>query len=128
MIPAVNEADATWYFSTVMIWSDTEISTAIVALSLPALKSLFATILKSGSTNDNSTPSHDVNLRTIGSGGPPAFQGARYQPSVSRCTKGDNESEEGLWRDEMDQTQIAVKKAYHVNVRDIDEVSQHRTY
>ncbi|KAJ5200426.1 ATPase P-type K/Mg/Cd/Cu/Zn/Na/Ca/Na/H-transporter [Penicillium cf. griseofulvum] len=33
--------DTTWYFFVVMVWSATKISSAIIALSLPALRALF---------------------------------------------------------------------------------------
>ncbi|OQE33027.1 hypothetical protein PENFLA_c001G07266 [Penicillium flavigenum] len=43
MIVALQHPDeATWCFSVVMVWSTTEISTATIALSLPALRALFA--------------------------------------------------------------------------------------
>ncbi|KAJ6184183.1 hypothetical protein N7519_005484 [Penicillium mononematosum] len=46
--------DATWYFSVVMVWSTTEISNAIIALSLPALRALFAVWSKNRSTMHHS--------------------------------------------------------------------------
>ncbi|KAL1954750.1 hypothetical protein VTO42DRAFT_750 [Malbranchea cinnamomea] len=50
--------DATWYFSVVMVWSCTEISTAIIALSLPAMKALFGTLLKSDHATASQSGSH----------------------------------------------------------------------
>lgn len=48
--------DATWYFSVVMTWSCTEISTAIIALSLPALRAFFWFLRNTGrSTRDQNT-------------------------------------------------------------------------
>jgi hypothetical protein len=44
--------DATWYFPGVMIWSATEISAAIIALSLPALRALFGVWNRNRSMNE----------------------------------------------------------------------------
>ncbi|KAJ5952620.1 uncharacterized protein N7479_011033 [Penicillium vulpinum] len=47
--------DATWYFSVVMAWSTAEISAAIIALSLPALRALFGFWNRNRSTNHSSS-------------------------------------------------------------------------
>ncbi|RDW64420.1 uncharacterized protein DSM5745_09831 [Aspergillus mulundensis] len=68
MIVAVdNEADATWYFSPVVAWTCAEVSAAIVALSLPALRSIFG-FFKERSTRDqsNSYPHASSGSRGIG--------------------------------------------------------------
>ncbi|KAL4899070.1 hypothetical protein BDW74DRAFT_189542 [Aspergillus multicolor] len=55
MIVAVeHEDDATWYFSPVVAWTCAEVSAAIVALSLPALRSIFGFLKEHRSTRDQS--------------------------------------------------------------------------
>ncbi|RAK96824.1 uncharacterized protein BO80DRAFT_448986 [Aspergillus ibericus CBS 121593] len=69
MIPAINETDATWYFSVVMVWSDTEVSTAIIALSLPALKGLVGAVAgstrKATSQEQSGSNGHELNLENV---------------------------------------------------------------
>lgn len=40
MIPVIYKADVTWYLPDTLSWATIEISAAIIALSLPALKNL----------------------------------------------------------------------------------------
>lgn len=67
MIVALDhQSDATWYFSVVMVWSCTEISVAIIALSLPGLRALFGFLREKGRSNleqDSSDISGSGNLR-----------------------------------------------------------------
>lgn len=53
MIPGVREVDATWYYATIAAWSSAEVCTAVIALSVPALKPLLGHWLRSGSTADS---------------------------------------------------------------------------
>lgn len=70
MIPATTKEDATWYFSVVMVWSDAEVSSAIIALSLPALKGLYTLLSKGGSRNRTSPGnSNSLSLKPFGSSG-----------------------------------------------------------
>ncbi|OQE44232.1 hypothetical protein PENCOP_c002G07565 [Penicillium coprophilum] len=64
MIVAIQHPkDPTWYFSVVMVWSTTEISAAIIALSLPALRALFGVLSRNRSTMNHSDSDE---TRTIG--------------------------------------------------------------
>jgi hypothetical protein len=120
MIPAIEDADATWYFSVVMVWSDTEVSTAIIALSLPALKGLFGGIRnkRKGSSQDGvyGSLTEDSHKMQHLSHFQPGSDGVRHlgdeQPDVgiyegepstkhiisSEVAVHDNDSDEVLWR------------------------------
>lgn len=97
MVAAIRHPqDATWYFSVVMVWSCTEISTAIIALSLPALRSLFVKVRQNRSTAaKDSSNSESVGLQSIRSRStkPPIFEG----PGVYRSTVDVGSSQERLW-------------------------------
>ncbi|EED11730.1 conserved hypothetical protein [Talaromyces stipitatus ATCC 10500] len=110
MIPAIEDSDATWYFSVVMVWSDTEVSTAIIALSLPALKGLF-----SGMRNKRKALSEDGRYGTLTEdrkmenfnrfrheGNQPSdFYGGRTSERDSSGVVGNNPSDEALWREDI---------------------------
>ena len=123
MIPAITKEDATWYFSVVMVWSDTEISTAIIALSLPALKGLFG--LKFGGRSLPGSNVIDgsghVSLKQLRSSGVRPnverriFEGSNTRPNQASVTMGDNTSEEILWTGKEDDG-IHVKKNVRVEI------------
>ncbi|PYH94299.1 hypothetical protein BO71DRAFT_430136 [Aspergillus ellipticus CBS 707.79] len=126
MIPAIKQADATWYFSVVMVWSDTEVSTAIIALSLPALKGLVGAVAgsthKGSSHAESHSGSHDLQLHTVSPKESHLFQGKHpYQRSEiypsDVYARSDGESEEALWVDE-DSRAIHVQNTVRVSVSD----------
>jgi hypothetical protein len=41
MLPAVNGTDPFWHYANIIAWSAAEVSSAVVALSMPALKPIF---------------------------------------------------------------------------------------
>ncbi|RMZ75554.1 hypothetical protein DV737_g5229, partial [Chaetothyriales sp. CBS 132003] len=124
MVPAVTQEDATWYFSVVMVWSDAEISSAIIALSLPALKGLFSA-LKDG-TKSSSNPADDksVRMKPLGSDSNKIYAGRHHHPTTSSASRGDNTSSEVLWTD-ADGGDINVKTTVQVYV---DEEHQRGTH
>lgn len=63
IVSVQNDHDTTWFFSPVIAWTCTEISAAIIALSLPALRAIFGFLKKKRSTGDCSNGT--------GHGGPP---------------------------------------------------------
>ncbi|KAL4986733.1 hypothetical protein BDW68DRAFT_162676 [Aspergillus falconensis] len=68
IVSVQHEADATWYFSPVVAWTCAEISAAIIALSLPALRAIFGFLKEHRSTRDqsNSYPRSGSGLKGIG--------------------------------------------------------------
>ncbi|KAL6229626.1 hypothetical protein BDW75DRAFT_249463 [Aspergillus navahoensis] len=68
IVSVQHEADATWYFSPVVAWTCAEISAAIIALSLPALRAIFAFLKGHRSTRDqsNSYPRSGSGSKGIG--------------------------------------------------------------
>ncbi|KAL3460107.1 hypothetical protein BJX64DRAFT_290592 [Aspergillus heterothallicus] len=52
LVSIYNESDATWYFSPVIAWTCAEVSAAIIALSLPALRAIFGFVKEHRSTRD----------------------------------------------------------------------------
>ncbi|KAL4866832.1 hypothetical protein BDV12DRAFT_210289 [Aspergillus spectabilis] len=53
IISIQHPTDATWYFSPVIAWTCAEISAAIIALSLPALRAIFGFLKEQRSTRDH---------------------------------------------------------------------------
>ncbi|PLB48623.1 hypothetical protein P170DRAFT_356798 [Aspergillus steynii IBT 23096] len=92
--------DITWYISVVMIWTSAEVSTAIVALSLPALKGMCGSLQARSFEIEQSDSQHDNNFPL----GPVGSQTRHEAPtgSDSHC-KGvsslsrENTSQERLW-------------------------------
>jgi hypothetical protein len=66
LVSIYNEADATWYFSPVIAWTCAEVSAAIIALSLPALRAIFGFLKENRSTRDQNSNSNGY---SHGSGG-----------------------------------------------------------
>ncbi|KAL2817511.1 hypothetical protein BDW59DRAFT_165919 [Aspergillus cavernicola] len=120
MLPVVNDpSDATWHFAVVLAWSSAEISAAIIALSLPALKALFGSTFskeKSSSNNSNSNP----NSRSNGASDVPMdrIPKGRIYGDVKAYSNsvrgGRNTSEEVLWVTSTDEDSIEVKRTVRV--------------
>ncbi|KAL2794546.1 hypothetical protein BJX66DRAFT_337697 [Aspergillus keveii] len=66
LVSIYNESDATWYFSPVIAWTCAEVSAAIIALSLPALRAIFGFLKEHRSTRDQNSNSNGY---SHGSGG-----------------------------------------------------------
>ncbi|KAI2732133.1 hypothetical protein CBS147332_1272 [Penicillium roqueforti] len=92
--------DATWYFSVVMVWSATEISAAIIALSLPALRAFFGVLSRNRSTMHHSDSD---NIGTIGlesiplSAREPISDGHDVHETTIDVDWGTSPSQETLW-------------------------------
>ncbi|OOF99322.1 hypothetical protein ASPCADRAFT_160022 [Aspergillus carbonarius ITEM 5010] len=122
MIPAINETDATWYFSVVMVWSDTEVSTAIIALSLPALKGLVGAVAgstrKGTSREQSGSNGRDLHLGDVHlERAQDMFPGPDHYPNDARASIGDNASQDPIWVDESSGG-IHVKNSIRVSVSD----------
>ncbi|KAL5343251.1 hypothetical protein BJX70DRAFT_394251 [Aspergillus crustosus] len=130
MLPVVNDpTDATWHFSVVLAWSSGEISAAIIALSLPALKALFGSTLKekSSSKNSNSNSNSSSNPRSRRTGADDNVP-LKPIPSVKARVYGDikgfsnsvrggrTASEEVLWVTSTDEDSIQVERSVRVTV------------
>ncbi|KAE8148708.1 hypothetical protein BDV25DRAFT_12616 [Aspergillus avenaceus] len=120
MIPVIREPDATWYFSVVMVWSDTEISTAIIALSLPALKGLVGAVADStrkGSSQEQDSSGHrELPLQLVHpEHSRLIYQGPDSCSNNAGASIGDRGSEEVLWR-ESESRQIHIKDTVDVSV------------
>ncbi|KAL3459341.1 hypothetical protein BJX64DRAFT_291318 [Aspergillus heterothallicus] len=130
MLPVVNKPlDATWYFSVVLAWSSAEISAAIVALSLPALKALFGSALKDKSSSNNSDPTSNSNSnggsRSHGAGSDVAMNRLAGKPgrvygdvkAYSHSVRGGRSpSEEALWMTTTDDESIQVERTVRVTI------------
>jgi hypothetical protein len=122
MVPATEQTDVTWYYSIVLIWSEAEVTMAIVALSLPALKSFFTYFYRTYSTTyskSSKSASRDVNLRTIGSGGADGiYRGPRRYDGAAEIGRGgdDDDSERSLVENSAT---IAVKHTVDIDVNHI---------
>lgn len=100
MLPAVRVADATWYYALIAAWSSAEVSTAVIALSVPALKLLVEHWMRTGTmvdstgySNFDTTTARSKNvsyeLKSFGSAKPSG-------PGRGR-TSSQSLSEENLW-------------------------------
>jgi hypothetical protein len=127
MLPVVNDPnDATWHFSVVLAWSSGEISAAIIALSLPALKGLFGLTLKEKSPSNNSNPrsksngdSDAVPMKPV-----PAVKGRVYGDvkGYSNTVRGGRtDSEEVLWLTSTDDNSIQVERSVRVTIAGLNE-------
>ncbi|KAL2846405.1 hypothetical protein BJY01DRAFT_247311 [Aspergillus pseudoustus] len=130
MLPVVNKPnDATWYFSVVLAWSSAEISAAIIALSLPALKALFGSALKDKSS------SNDSNSNSNSNGGSRSQGANNSDVPLNRVTNktgrvygdvkgyshsvrgGRSASEEVLWATSTDDESIQVQRTVRVTYK-----------
>ncbi|KAL4882267.1 hypothetical protein BJY04DRAFT_51037 [Aspergillus karnatakaensis] len=114
-----NQDDITWYFSVVLTWSCAEIATAIVALSLPALKGLFNKLSSTyRSTVDNSGSNTQDNYQlksNASSARRRIFEGPNASPNDAHIASNRNNSEEQLWDGKGDN--IRVVDTVEVNVQ-----------
>ncbi|KAL4944307.1 hypothetical protein BDV06DRAFT_233621 [Aspergillus oleicola] len=68
IVSVQNATDATWFFSPVIAWTCAEISAAIIALSLPALRAIFGFLKEQRSTRDASASYSNSNSNGTGIG------------------------------------------------------------
>ncbi|KAL4887260.1 hypothetical protein BJY04DRAFT_212304 [Aspergillus karnatakaensis] len=133
MLPVVNDPlDATWHFSVVLAWSSGEISAAIIALSLPALKALFGSALKDKSSSNNSNSNSRSKSKSNGASDVPLEPVQRVRGRVYGDVKGysnsirggmgagrsgsGNGSEEVLWLTSTDEDSIQVERSVRITV------------
>ncbi|KAJ5178257.1 uncharacterized protein N7500_000956 [Penicillium coprophilum] len=92
--------DATWYFSVVMVWSTTETSAAIIALSLPALRALFGFWSRKRSTmnHSDSDQTRTIGLQTISRSAKHLISDEHHiHQATFDVDWGTNRSQETLW-------------------------------
>ncbi|KAF9893434.1 hypothetical protein FE257_010746 [Aspergillus nanangensis] len=111
--------DATWYFSPVIAWTCAEISVAIIALSLPALRAIFGFFKEHRSTRDQSYShgSGAIGLDSVPrSGKARIFHGNDVYENTTEvdCTR--STSQEVLWGGEGHR-KIQVTETVDVDVR-----------
>ncbi|KAL4740242.1 hypothetical protein BDV11DRAFT_214525 [Aspergillus similis] len=82
IVSVQHEADATWYFSPVVAWTCAEISAAIIALSLPALRAIFGFLKERRSTRDQSSSYPHTGSGSKGIGLDSLSKSATKQPKV----------------------------------------------
>lgn len=107
MIPATRPTttDPTQYFAYIMVWSGTEIATAIIALCMPSLKPLFGRLLSDSPTSSspNSSKKSADSDDSAHMMKPIHRQNHRQRTPTSTTTDtetgGGNGSEENLWVD-----------------------------
>ncbi|KAI9755871.1 MAG: hypothetical protein M1815_004532 [Lichina confinis] len=85
MVPAVTRDDPTWYYASVLFWSSVEMSSAMVALSAPALKPLFGTLI-SGTTQG--TRNHSSYRCRKGQSGLTGLRSTSFNPKSLGSAKG----------------------------------------
>ncbi|KAL3481253.1 hypothetical protein BJX99DRAFT_243869 [Aspergillus californicus] len=104
IVSVQHPSDATWYFSPVIAWTCAEISAAIIALSLPALRAIFG-FLKERSTRDQNSYSHGSEGIGLGSvprsGKARIFQGSGIYTNTVEVDCLRSPSQEGLWDREV---------------------------
>jgi hypothetical protein len=96
--------DPTKYFASILVWSNTEISAAVVALCMPSLKSLFSRLL-SDSPLPSPLPSPNSQKGSANAEQPGHRLSVLYQKQRIRIACGPatdiNDSEENLWVDHL---------------------------
>jgi hypothetical protein len=121
MITALQHPDdATWYFSVVLAWSSTEISAAIIALSLPAMRALFAILKKNRPTINRSGSDEpgSIGLRSIPrSVKRRIFKGSDVYETTAEVSSERTQSQEALWD---------VKGVHEISVMDTIRVDVNR--
>ncbi|KAJ9656266.1 hypothetical protein H2201_008598 [Coniosporium apollinis] len=116
MIPAVTRPDPTWYYADILVWSSTELSAAMIALSIPAIRPLFTclgTSIKGSSARSRHYGYNETGGSWKGSHALKTF-GSGNQSSHIRSGKRDevdNISEENLCGDD------GIMKTVDVRVR-----------
>ncbi|KAL4772503.1 hypothetical protein BDW60DRAFT_216510 [Aspergillus nidulans var. acristatus] len=107
IVSVQHEDDATWYFSPVVAWTCAEISAAIIALSLPALRAIFGFFKEHRSTRgqSNSYPNTGSGSKGIGLDSlsksatkqPKVFNGSGVYDNTVDIGVGRSPSQEVLW-------------------------------
>lgn len=113
-----HEDDATWYFSPVIGWTCAEISAAIIALSLPALRAIFGFLKENRSTRDKSysNGSQGISLDSVTRKKPRIFHGSDTYDNTTDIDCARSPSQEALWDRQTDQ-KIRVTETVDVEVR-----------
>lgn len=113
-----HEDDATWYFSPVIAWTCAEISAAIIALSLPALRAIFGFLKENRSRRDQSysNGSQGIGLDSVTRKKPRIFHGSDTYENTTDIDCGRSPSQEALWDRQTDQ-KIRVTETVDVEVR-----------
>jgi hypothetical protein len=118
IVSVEHEKDATWYFSPVIAWTCAEISAAIIALSLPALRPIFGFLKEHRSTRDQSysNGSGGIGLDSVSRKRPRIFHGSDAYENTTEIDCARSPSQEALWDREIDQ-KIRVTDTVDVEVR-----------
>ncbi|KAL2801848.1 hypothetical protein BJX63DRAFT_416435 [Aspergillus granulosus] len=90
LVSIYHEDDATWYFSPVIAWTCAEVSAAIIALSLPALRAIFGFLKEHRSTRDEGYSNSNSNSNGYSHG-----SNGIGLDSISRGSKGGYKSGKG---------------------------------
>lgn len=121
MIVAVQHPeDATWFFSPVIAWTCAEISAAIIALSLPALRAIFGFVKERRSTKDQSysNGSEGIGLESVPRAFKPRlFRGSDIYENTVEVDCARTPSREALWDGGVDQ-KIRVTDTIDIDVRE----------
>ncbi len=120
IVSVENEDDATWYFSPVIAWTCAEISAAIIALSLPALRAIFGFVKEKRSTRDQSYShgSESIGLESSGrrTNKGRIFHGSGVYENTTEIDVTRSPSQEALWDGRQDR-KIRVTDTVEVEVR-----------
>ncbi|KAJ5449455.1 uncharacterized protein N7458_005904 [Penicillium daleae] len=118
IVSVEHEDDATWYFSPVIAWTGAEISAAIIALSLPALRAVFGFLKEHRLKRDQSYSNGpgSIGLNSVSRKKPRIFHGSTPYENTTEIDCARSPSQEGLWDRESDQ-KIRVTDTVDVKVR-----------
>ncbi|KAF7715239.1 Uncharacterized protein PECH_008735 [Penicillium ucsense] len=110
--------DATWYFSPVIAWTCAEISAAIIALSLPALRAIFGFLKEHRSKNASySNSSEPISLDSVSKKKKNrVFHGNNTYEHMTEIDGERSASQEVLWNQDNNQ-KIRVTDTVRVDVR-----------
>lgn len=105
IVSVEHEDDATWYFSPVIAWTCAEISAAIIALSLPALRAVFGFLKEHRLKRDQSysNGSGNIGLHSVSRKKPRIFHGSTAYENTTEIDCARSPSQEALWDRESDQ-------------------------
>lgn len=121
IVSVQHEDDATWYFSPVIAWTCAEISAAIIALSLPALRAIFGFVKERRSTKDQSysNGSEGIGLDSVPRSltKPRLFRGSDIYENTTEVDCARTPSREALWDGGVDR-KIRVTDTVDIDVRD----------
>ncbi|KAJ5358369.1 uncharacterized protein N7496_010782 [Penicillium cataractarum] len=112
-----HEDDITWYFSPVIAWTCAEISAGIIALSLPALRSIFGFLKEKRSTKDQSysNGSRGIGLDSVSRKRQRIFHGPNGYENTTEIDCARSPSQEALWDRRTDQ-KIRVMDTVNVEI------------